>query len=365
MSVSAHVSRPKKPCPHEIRVDVAERRVAPGDRIRGRVSVRAGSNERCEDLSIELQLHTHGDVKSVAVVAEQRVFSGDLRAGEISEHDFELEVPIRARPYRGRMFTVDVRLAAVLVTSAWPAAQESGVVKALAGVSTRKLHARPYPIASVPIEVVQPTRAPSLSIDRDRVERGLGKRGESVVVGAIICAIGLVAMIVGAGLALGPVSGGDLWIALIPGGVGALLAVAGGVPFVRNVGPYMAQRKIGVPSIAIEQGQIAVRVPPGSAKGVRTVVRLVEVTVDTRGESNTYTERVIADYPHPLALAGDAFRAAIVVPSDAPPGVDAGAAFLEWRLLVFVDVGGWPDWRAEVPIETGPRAAPQPLVTFE
>lgn len=348
-----------------MRIDLAERRVAPGDRVRGRLSVRAGANDRVEDLSVELQLHAEGTLKSVAVAADRKVFSGELRAGEVTEHEFELEVPARARAYSGRLFTIGVRVAAVLVSSTWPAAQESGVVKSLSGVSTRKLHARAYPIASVPIEVVHAGRA-NASIDRDRVDRGLAGRGGTVIAALVIVAIGLVALAVGAALFLGMESADDFWIPLIPGGIGALLAVVGVVPFARNVGPYMAQRKIGIPSIAIEQGEIVVRVPPSSARGVRTIVRLVEVTVDIRSDSNTQTERVVAEYPHPLALAGDAFRAPLVVPPDAPPNIDAGAAWLEWRLLVFIDVGGWPDWRAQVPIETGARGTRnQPLVTYE
>lgn len=346
-----------------MRIDLAVQRVAAGDRLRGRLSVRAGMNDRVEDLSIELQLYAEGKLKSVAVVSDRKLFSGELRAGEVTEYDFELEVPARARAYRGGMFAIGARVAAVLVSSAWPAAQESGVVKSLAGVSTRKLHARAHPIASVPIEVAHSGRG-AASIDRERVDRGLAGRGGTVVAALVITMIGLSALAVGGALWLA--SSADFWVPLIPGGIGALLVVVGVVPFLRNVGPYMAQRKIGIPSIAIEQGEIVVRVPPGSARGVRTIVRIVEVTVDVRGDSNTQTERVVAEYPHPLVLAGDAFRAPLVVPDDAPPNIDAGAAWLDWRLLVFVDVGGWPDWRAQVPIETGTRGPRnQPLVTYE
>jgi hypothetical protein len=364
VTVSAHVSRPKRPCPHAIEIDFPRRRYAPGDRIEGTVRARVGPSDRCEELSVELQLHSHGKVKSVAAVAESRVFSGEWREGEVASYAFELEVPVQARGYRGGLFTVELRLAAVLLSTRWPPTRDAAAIKAFSGVSTRKLEARAYPAATVPIEVVHAPRAIALSIDRERVAKALGERGTTVYAAVAVALFGAGTMLVGG--ILGITRCTALWIALIPVAMGALIGVAGLVPFVRNIRSYLAERAIGVPEIAIEPGpRLSVRFAPASVRGVRAIVRLVEVALDFSGDSIDRTERVLADLPHALARDPDgAFRADLVVPPDLSPAIDAGAAGLEWRVLVFID-RGFGSWRAQVPLETGSRSPPRAVVTFE
>jgi hypothetical protein len=322
--------------------------------------VRAAQDEAFESFRVELQLHARGKLQGLVALAEQELSRDGFRAAEVHEYPFRLEAPRCPAVYRGQLFTVAPRLAAVLV----PIAQREDMVSSLAqrigGVSTEALSARAYPEAVRSIGIAPDTRPLGVSLDPERVDRSRKGRGLAIVVALVMLAVSLVLL----GL-MGILSWGEWqnWGVILGLGIpGALFAVIGLLLLRVNLGAWMAERRVGLPVLAAQTRQgphgsvleIRVGLPPrATIRGVRATVRVREEAVvkDAGGDDHsgvTIEQHPLVERPVTLLASGEPGLFSGEIPmtelAGLPQSMPVPSGQVLWRLRVVVQIPWWPDW---------------------
>ena len=321
--------------------------------------MRASRDEALASFLVELQLHVQGKVQGVVALTEQELSRSGFRADEVHEYPFSLDAPRCPAVYRGQLFTVAPRLAAVLV----PIAPRNDAVSKLAlligGVSLEALKARAYPEAVQAIVIAPDPRPLRVSLAQERVDRSRKNRGLALV-------IALIMLVVGPGLLglMGILSWGDWqnWGVIVGLGIpGALLAVVGLLLLRVNLGPWVAERKVGLPVLAAQTRQgsdvsvleISVRLPARAVtRGVRATVRVREEAVvsNTGGEEPTIEikQHALCERPITLTWGGEAGLYSGEIPmaelAGLPQSMPLFSGQVVWRLSVVVQIPWWPDW---------------------
>lgn len=370
MHASIEVS-PPRPVAHTVAIELHQQGpYRQGDLIRGRVMVDAGADERCKSLAIELQLYTEGRGRAVALVAEQHLFTGNWQSGQRYEYLFELTVPTTNPLYQGKLFQTFARVAAVFVGHGKPASAASSLTKSLTGIDTGELAPRGFPAAALPVEIAADSRPLVVGTNALRTEKALRRTGTLVLTGFIVLLVGLPLAAYAASVLLGPIeydfSNNPFVTALVLGVLGVLLTFFGaGILFV-HLGSWMAQRKIGIPDIAIKQVDneagpalgISIQVAPdASVQGVRARIRAVElVTVGHDENTREKEHEVCRQYLELSLLEAGRYRGELPITelSEFPPTGIIGGARIEWRLGITVRLPWWPDWNVGVPIHAFP-----------
>ena len=81
--------------------------LAPGETIKGAVSIFPDSNVNCQHLYIRLLWHTEGrGTRYLETVEELDVFQGEFQAGMPRSFEFEFRVPAEPLSYSGRYVSV-------------------------------------------------------------------------------------------------------------------------------------------------------------------------------------------------------------------------------------------------------------------
>ncbi|HMR05255.1 MAG TPA: hypothetical protein PKA88_05745 [Polyangiaceae bacterium] len=81
----------KPTCPHDVRIELENpgASYAPGDAIRGRVTIRTASHDHCEALGVGIHAFTKGRGDDYrAVLDKQRLFEGQWVAGQVYSYGF-------------------------------------------------------------------------------------------------------------------------------------------------------------------------------------------------------------------------------------------------------------------------------------
>jgi hypothetical protein len=378
MHVTSYIGRWNQTLRHDVRIEL-ERPSAtyePGEAIAGGVHVTAAHDDVTEGSTIELQLHAHGTVTAIAVAAQQALFAGPFFARHTGYFPFSLQAPRTAGPYFGKLFNLELRLAAVLPTPAHAKGVYS-LVTSLTGHSMAHDRARAHPAAVQPIRV-QPDARPLVVTT---TVGGARHRGVIVVLGVVFALMAVASAIVTWAMVAEIILLPSLFIALGPGFGALLFGVIAWAAFHKELGPWRAERAIGIPTIAgrsvpSSDGlalEISVRVRRGAAVSAvyATLVVFEETTVSAG--SSTYTEEhVVAERAVQLAPAHEPGLHAATLPPAAvaglPPCIGLRAARIGWRLEVRIDRPRGPSWTGTQPLEAYPggdrptRPAPYSLV---
>ncbi|MCK6533114.1 MAG: hypothetical protein L6Q84_09090 [Polyangiaceae bacterium] len=326
-----------------------------GEPLSGRLHVRAERSES-HTVSVEVQSLIHGKARSLFVYAEEALYQGPLSAGETRTFPFSIRPPLQIPSHRGRLFTIEPRLAAVVRT---PGSEPRGagvqvVQQWLRATTPAELHARASPAAAVALRRVEPggarrvTLKPGPPLDASEARTG-------VVVALVVLALGVVAggltVAVGGGW-LGP----NPWIALVPAMFAAVLGLAGLWALQLNARRWAASAKIGVPRVATEcrthagaevlDVRVALASRAAQLRGMAHL-RVIERVTRDAGSTTLVDESVVFASSAPLHPLGPGeYGAALSMPPDPEVSLsfDMKKAEIEWQLGLGFALPVWPDW---------------------
>jgi hypothetical protein len=346
-------------CELALHLERPDRSYAPGERIRGHVSVTVRSALEAKGLYVRLQWRTHGrcSVRS-GPETEVKLSEGSWPAGFNREYGFEFEAPAGPATYRGKLMSVDHFLTA-RVESGWTLAGHAETVLVLAP-----------PPPGAPYDRGPAAQAPAAALKTQSEESAIA----AVLVGLLVGAPGLGILLLGIASLLGLVRISPSRLPGPPGvfycAFGALLVAlaAGGVFLLQRW--KLARRKLGDPVVEIvpvevRRGEL-VRLgvtlqPPGD-------VELAGASIVLKGRERANTpadnNRLLHEFHRSAAAlsasrrlqSGQSLRLVgeIRVPADAPPSFDADSAHVEWALELTLEPAGWPGWVRDFPIVVWP-----------
>ena len=343
-------------CDLQIQVDKPDRSYAPGERIRGHVTVTIDEAVRCKGLTVTLQWRTHGrGNRSLGPASSVELFQGEWGAGEQRAYGFEFIAPSGPASYHGTFVNVDHYLTA-RVDLPWafdPKAEAEVLLVPPRGVSEYDFGPAYQPPAAE-----------------------LGSEGRTRALGAALLAgcFGLP----GLGIMAGGVAFGVSWLRgnssdaafpaifmLLFGGVFASVGFGLAVVLLKR---SLARRKLGdplvnvTPNVARPGDRVAVQVtvqPRASLRldGASAVLKGVEQAVSGSGSNRTththeLFQREVGLGAPPQLDAGQmaSFSASFELPRDAAYSFAATSNLVKWSLEVKFGIQGWPDWEREFPI---------------
>jgi hypothetical protein len=345
-------------CDVMIHVDKADRTYAPGERIRGHVSVTTDGPVKCKSLTIALQWQTHGRGNtSKGPESKVQLFEGDWDSAGQHAYGFEFIAPSGPASYRGTIVNLDHYLNA-RVDLPWAI----------------------DPKASAEILIVPPPGGAEYdhgpSYQPPAAE--LSSEGKAMVVGSVLTAgcfglPGLGMMALGVSFFLSWARGsGELAPAIaifLFGSVFALVGFGIAIMFQRR---NMAQRKLGNPLVNVTPqtarggDRISVQVtlqPRATVRltGAKVVLSCKERAVSGSGTNKTthnhlvHEEEVGLNAPPQLEAGQPAsFSASLQLPQQCPATFVAGDNDVKWTAALHVGIDGWPDCERDYPITVRP-----------
>jgi Arrestin (or S-antigen), C-terminal domain len=348
-------------CDLRIHLSKPDRTYAPGERIRGHVSVSADTAVRTKGLSVSLGWRTHGrGNKAEGPESKVQLYSGEWAAGEQSSYAFELVAPSGPASYHGTIVNVDHYLTA---RADLPWALD--------------------PKAETEILLVPPRGCPDYDFGPAYQAPAVALRGEStsvwlgtLLVGGCFGLPGLAIMAAGVAMGVswlrGTSGSGGAYPALFLLPFGAVFAVVGfGIAALlqkRN----MARRKLGDPLVNVEPSlarpgdrvSVQVTVQPRASvqlNGATAVFKGVEQAVSGSGSNRTTHTHELLQREVPLGAPPQlesgqmaSFRASLELPKDAPYSFAATSNYVKWTVEIKFGIDGWPDWEREFPISVRP-----------
>lgn len=347
-------------CELDVHLDKADRTYAPGERIRGHVTVTADAAVRCNALTVALQWRTHGRGNSDSgPESKVQIFEGAWDAGAQHAYGFELIAPPGPATYHGTFVNLDHYLTARadLPWAVDPKAQTEILVVPTPGTAEYDFGPSYKPPAAE-----------------------LSGEGKAMALGSALTAgcFGLP----GLGIMAGGVAFGVSWLrgtstqGVVPAIVmflfGAVFAAVGfGIAFLfqkRNV----AQRRLGSPLVNVSPqtaragDRVSVQVTLQPRRGVKLTGAKVTLRCQEKAVSGSGTNRTTHGHEvheseaglnaPPQLEAGQpaSFSASLQLPRDAAPSFAAKDNSVRWTLTLHVGIDGWPDWEREYPITVRP-----------
>ncbi len=315
-------------CDLSIELDDAERVYFGGEKIAGKVHVRADANVQCSGLEVRTVWKTHGRGNVATGTSEAvTVFTGAWNAGEKVEYPFELTVAVWPPTYHGHHLNIDhyVEAQAKIPWSFDPQASAMFLM-------------RPNNTVGVPIS---PASA--------AVSNG--------VVQSIVAAVAAMFMLV-----FCVASAANPIVMVIFG----LIAIA--VITFWMVRVVLPKYRLGEVSASLDQATFA----PGDAvagklsirprrnvtiNGIELKFEAREQCVSGSGSNKTTHRHVIFEtlqsLSAPTTLSADQpheFPFAVEIPRDAVYSIDLSDNDLIWSANLRVDIPRWPDWRMDLPL---------------
>jgi hypothetical protein len=361
-----HISSSQPTYEHAFVIELArpEAFYQPGDPIDGRVVVHPTTDEAQVDLRIELQAYVHGRVKAVAKILEAPLYQGPLRAGTSGAFPFRFVAPRRAPLYRGRLFTLETRLAVVAVGLA---SNRRGASLGLNALT------QAYPAASQPVEVAPDLRPPVVSLDPASVTHARTHRQRMVTMGVAAIGLSLLLFALGASFHLIDLRDTEPFAWMLAG-FGLVLAAIGVVILSRHLPARIAERRIGLPRVHVDErpgpaGPVVfvwVAIAAGArVHGMSAAIRVCE-RVESTAESSSGEERhALHEVAIALSPSGEPGVFHGSVPRSAfagwPPAQAVPAVQIAWLLALHIDLPGYADWSAEMVLDAFPGGEKVPL----
>ena len=347
-------------CDVSIQLDKADRTYAPGERIRGQVTVTTEDAVRCKSLTVALQWRTHGrGNRASGPESKVQLFQGEWGSGEQRAYAFEFIAPAGPATYHGTIVNVDHYLT-VRVDLPWafdPKAEAEILLVPTAGAAEYDFGPAYEP--------------PAAEMKGEGTAMAIG----SVVIGGCFGLPGLAIMAGGVAFGVGWLRGtshdGPVpAIAMLLFG-GVFVTMGFGVALLlqrRN----LARRKLGDPLVSVnpttarpgERVSVQVTLQPRATVNLASAVVVLkggERAVSGRGTNRTththdlHLQEVGLGAP-PQLEAGQprVFSASLQLPANAAPTFTSSDNGVKWAVEVKIGIAGWPDWEREHPISVRP-----------
>jgi hypothetical protein len=355
--------------PHHVRIhlDAPQATHAIGQAITGHVTMTGVASDAGE-LRVEIHAYGtgHSGQRSLNVVASQSLYAGAVAPSHTQTFPFHLTVPRMVSGYRGNLFTIDTRLAAVTL---------------LASQGSTKEGARRVPAAWVPIAIAADTRPMSIAPQEALMTHDVREGPGGLVVGCLL-AVGTV--LGGVAFAL---SGSwpqiadmvSLW-SLMTGFLSVTFVAAGISGVVRTLKDRAIYKRVGATQLRVSPrldgngvdvevwGDRLLGVDGGCAElhveeRARTFVGYAHSAGSTVTRTDTTTQPlahhvvVLVSRPHEHRLVG---MLPLLTIGHLPPAINDGWATIGWRLELRVPLPGAPDLTWTMPLEAGPGGEPFP-----
>jgi hypothetical protein len=345
-------------CELELHLERPDRAYAPGDPIRGSLSVSAGEACEAKGVFVRLQWQTEGRGSTRrGPEVELKLFEGSWPAGARERYGFEFTAPAGPETYRGSIVSVKHVLTA-RVESGWALAGHAETEVAV----TAPPPGAPYDRGPAPTE-------PASLMARQTAESAIA----SVLIGLLVGLPGVALVLFGAAITVGAIPVEAKAGPIAPGpfaiGFGLVLVTVAGLAVYLFQRWRIARRRLGDPVVAIEGvharrgGSVRVEVtvtPPGDVElaGASLTLKGAEQASSSENTRTTHEfHRSTGTLAAPSSLrAGEPARLAgqVTIPEDAPLSFDADSNHVAWVLEVTLEPKGWPRWQRDFPIVVWP-----------
>lgn len=322
-------------CTISIELDRHTRRYQPGERITGKVRVRADGDVKCDGLSLVRQWRTHGKGnRASGPESSIQLFTGQWRAGTYT-YDFDLPCPDQPPTYHGRILNVE-----------WYLDVRADVPWAIDAKASTDIFVE-LPAGTQP------------SVDSPGMQ---GKTGGQAMIGMLfMIPFALVGVgMLGFGVAdddLGLIAFGGVWLGIL-----ALM-------FMLVLKRVLARRAFSAIETHIARdgsGELLIRHRHDTAKLVQELsFKLVVEEVVVRGsgtDKTTYRETVHSDLRKIHVGRTGAHECELRLPMPSPQHVGwsfvASDNKLEWYVLLVCDIDNWPDLRETIALRVQPIPLP-------
>jgi len=228
-----------QPCDISLKVSRADRVYRPGETIRGTLTATVRENFQCKNLLVTLCWRTAGKGNSVeGAPVKVSLGSHDWQAAEVHELPFELEAPAGPLSYKGQLLSVVWELRAHGNTRGWADPKAAPLILTLERWTAQTL-----------VQEGGSYRAPPKHFAGDY---GLGPTARLPVLAANPSSLmGCGATVAVAGL---------LTLAATWGSTGMVVAIVfallGALVFFAALPQYLAQRRLGAPSLVCEPHEV-------------------------------------------------------------------------------------------------------------